>query len=102
MAIMTDSQKNMGYLYAIRAGYSVIVASDDDHIPSANWPTASLVPEDVDGASHFVVGGSQPFNSYQLFTGVHVWPRPLPVPPARKTLSNAIDMTSICSTCPAP
>ena len=73
------SRKNMGYLYAIRAGYSVIVESDDDNIPYENWPSASLVPEDVDGASHFVVGGSQPFNAYQLFTDVHVWPRGLPL-----------------------
>jgi hypothetical protein len=85
---------------SIRAGYSVIVESDDDNIPCENWPTASLVPEDVDGASHFVVGGSQPFNPYQLFTDVHVWARPLPVPRTRKTLFNAIDVTSICSTCP--
>ncbi len=30
------ARKNMGYLYAIRAGYSVIVESDDDNIPSGN------------------------------------------------------------------
>ncbi len=33
------ARKNMGYLYAIRAGYSVIVESDDDNIPSENWPS---------------------------------------------------------------
>lgn len=73
------ARKNMGYLHAIRAGYDVIVESDDDNIPCENWKSASLLPEEVVGASHFVVGGSLPVNPYQWFTDAHVWPRGLPL-----------------------
>lgn len=73
------ARKNMGYLLAIRRGYGVIVESDDDNMPGENWLAASLAPERVAGASHFVVGGSGPFNPCQLFTDKHVWPRGLPL-----------------------
>lgn len=73
------ARKNMGYLHAIRAGYNVIVESDDDNIPYDDWSTASLRPDEVKGASHFVVDGPQAVNPYQLFTETHVWPRGLPL-----------------------
>lgn len=73
------ARKNMGYLYAIQAGYSVLVESDDDNIPYDHWLSASLRPDEREGATHFVVGGSQPVNSYQWFTETHVWPRGLPL-----------------------
>jgi hypothetical protein len=73
------ARKNMGYLHAIRAGYGVIVESDDDNIPRANWASASLRPQEVPGSIHFVVGGSRSVNPYRLFTERHVWPRGLPL-----------------------
>ena len=73
------ARTNMGYLYAMRAGYRVIVESDDDNIPHGDWSAASLRPDAVDEASHFVVGGTQVVNLYQLFTDTHVWPRGLPL-----------------------
>jgi hypothetical protein len=67
------SRKNLGYLYAIREGASLILESDDDNLPYPAFGE-NLAPE-VEGRL------ARPgwVNVYALFTEKHVWPRGFPL-----------------------
>jgi hypothetical protein len=81
------SRKNMGYLYAIKKGYQRIIETDDDNIPLENWSARSLNPEELAGATHYLVNGPKTVNIYKLYTDTHIWPRGLP-------LNRILDKTS--------
>ena len=68
------SRKNIGYLLAIRAGASLIVETDDDNIPRAEfWAPRHLSIE----APVLSAGGW--VNVYSYFCDVTMWPRGLPL-----------------------
>lgn len=67
-------RKMLGYLYAIQAGASAIIDTDDDNIPKDTWDFPELEGEfDLyDDKKGFV-------NIYHHFTQQHIWPRGLPL-----------------------
>jgi hypothetical protein len=67
-------RKMMGYLYAFKSGCSLIIDTDDDNIPKANWHFPPL-----EGEFSFVPGGKGFINVYQLYTDQKIWPRGLPL-----------------------
>lgn len=69
-------RKNLGYLHAIAAGARCIYDTDDDNAPLPSWQPRGL---QVDARACTHAGW---VNAYAWFTGMHVWPRGLPLPHA--------------------
>jgi len=68
------SRKNIGYLYAIKAGADIIADTDDDNIPYSDWN--KKVPFD----DNFNTVQSRGFvNVYKYFTKEFIWPRGYPL-----------------------
>jgi len=67
-------RKMLGYLKAIETGAEVIVDTDDDNIPMADWSFPSF-----EGKSDLLSGTKGFINIYQLFTKKKIWPRGLPL-----------------------
>ncbi len=67
------ARKNIGYLYAISQGASVIYETDDDNFPCENW----MIPKF--SASKFLNSSCKFLNVYRHFTDEHVWPRGYPL-----------------------
>jgi len=69
------SRKNIGYLYALRQGATVIADGDDDNFPYKNWgQNISVEPREID-----IVTKPGVVNIYQLFTNELIWPRGFPL-----------------------
>lgn len=68
------TRKMVGYLLAARSDVDVIVDTDDDNIPKAEWafPSFEVACDVVTGPAGFV-------NIYRLFTSDRIWPRGLPL-----------------------
>jgi len=67
------ARKNIGYLYAIQNGASIIYDTDDDNIPYSNWHFPDFKCNIIcDSASKFI-------NAYKHFTHEHIWPRGFPL-----------------------
>ena len=68
------ARKNIGYLVAAREGASVIIETDDDNIPNAEfWNERSrrqFVP---------AISNAGWVNVYRYFTDANIWPRGLPL-----------------------
>jgi STELLO glycosyltransferases len=68
------ARKNIGYIYAIRAGAEAIVDTDDDNVPKRDWGFPAF-----DG----IFDQSQPnmgfVNIYKSYTDMHIWPRGFPL-----------------------
>jgi hypothetical protein len=67
-------RKMLGYLHAIHLGAETIVDTDDDNIPKADWSFPAF-----DGAFGKLSNGAGFINIYKHFTGMHIWPRGLPL-----------------------
>ncbi len=67
-------RKNIGYLYAIQQGATIIIDTDDDNLPYDNF--AQELEEKVQGN---VVGDSQWVNIYSYYADNTIWPRGLPL-----------------------
>ena len=68
------TRKNIGYLLAIRSGVKLIVETDDDNIPRAEfWGDRRLEIEAP------VLGSGGWINVYSYFCDVTMWPRGLPL-----------------------
>ena len=67
-------RKNIGYLYAIQQGATVIIDTDDDNLPYDDF--ALQVDQQVTAE---VVGGSKWSNIYSYFSDDIIWPRGLPL-----------------------
>lgn len=67
-------RKNLGYLYALRAGADMILETDDDNIPYDDF--GCDVSRRVAGR---LVRGPGWVNVYRHFTSADVWPRGLPL-----------------------
>lgn len=68
------SRKNIGYLYAISQGATVIYESDDDNIPLNNWVNNPRFTLDAELLSEISF-----VNIYSYFTEKKVWPRGIPL-----------------------
>lgn len=68
------SRKNLGYLFAIEAGAEVILETDDDNIPYAEFgqDTSFMIEGNEVTSSDWV-------NVYKFFTDHFIWPRGLPL-----------------------
>ena len=71
------SRKNIGYLFAIRSGASIIYDTDDDNLITESWkePNFSckrraVLPE---------LGETRYCNTYRHFTSEYIWPRGFPL-----------------------
>jgi len=62
------SRKNIGYLYAINKGASLIYDTDDDTIPYDNWGIKNFNCENIITSPKIV-------NPYTFFTDEKCWPR---------------------------
>lgn len=67
------TRKMAGYVWAITMGADVIVDTDDDNIPNADWSLA-----DFDGEYQVTSGQEEFVNVYKFFSGEHLWPRGFP------------------------
>jgi len=68
------SRKNIGYLYAIQNGATIIVETDDDNIPTSEfWSPRQILQS---GPLFKDMGW---LNVYNLFSDSLVWPRGLPL-----------------------
>ena len=67
------ARKNMGYLFAMSRGGSVIFDTDDDNVPLASWRRRTV--ETI--AQPCLQTGW--INAYRWFTPSHIWPRGFPL-----------------------
>jgi STELLO glycosyltransferases len=68
------ARKNVGYLTAIENGATIIVETDDDNIPVADfWIARTPVHR-----AH-VCEASRWLNVYEWFSDIHIWPRGFPL-----------------------
>lgn len=68
------SRKNLGYLYAIKAGADIIVDTDDDNIPYDDWGKNISFEDKFN-----TVKSSRFVNIYKYFTDEFIWPRGYPI-----------------------
>jgi hypothetical protein len=68
------ARKNIGYLTALREGAEIIVETDDDNFPYADFwsPRSRLVGARLQDAPGW-------YNAYRAFTDANIWPRGLPL-----------------------
>jgi hypothetical protein len=67
-------RKMIGYVHAIKHGAQVIVDTDDDNVPKADWAFPSF-----DGEFAASAEGLGFVNVYKLYTDMHIWPRGFPL-----------------------
>lgn len=68
------ARKNIGYLIALQAGATVIVETDDD-----NFPRAEFWEPRVRSQEQPTLQGSGWVNAYSYFSDARIWPRGLPL-----------------------
>jgi len=67
------ARKNIGYLYALAHGASVLYETDDDNVPCADWAFPPFM------CRHVVECKAPFFNVYAHFSTNNVWPRGFPL-----------------------
>lgn len=67
-------RKMFGYLHAIKNGAEIIIDTDDDNIPKADWGFP-----DFKNAYSFIPENSGYINIYNLFSDQKIWPRGFPL-----------------------
>jgi hypothetical protein len=89
------TRKNLGYLLAIKNGSNVIIETDDDNVPLADfWKS----PEKIQGALE--IQGKGWFNVYSLYSDNPIWPRGLPLESIKNSSRINISSTTIRLTSP--
>ena len=68
------SRKMLGYLYAMRRGADVIIDTDDDNLPKADWGFPCF-----SGAFACMKENRGFVNVYSHYTDQHIWPRGFPL-----------------------
>jgi hypothetical protein len=68
------ARKNLGYLLAVRAGASIIVETDDDNVPRAEFWDERRRQQSVPTAD-----AAGWLNVYRYFSEENIWPRGLPL-----------------------
>lgn len=68
------SRKNIGYLWAMREGATVIIDTDDDNVPYDDYgfPPFDLLTDSIPEDNGFI-------NAYNFFANQSIWPRGLPL-----------------------
>jgi hypothetical protein len=67
-------RKNLGYLYAILQGYTIIYETDDDNIPNKDFDRFPTDVVELEDTSNVWI------NIFKYFTnGAHIWPRGYPL-----------------------
>jgi hypothetical protein len=64
----------VGYVRAIEEGASVIVDTDDDNVPKANWAFPAFEGDFASSADNLGF-----INIYKLYTDMRIWPRGFPL-----------------------
>ena len=89
------ARKNLGYLIAMKSGNTVIIETDDDNIPKADfWLARTRSKKAVS------VSGDGWYNIYNQFSGDLIWPRGFPLEHIHSTNHTSIDMKLIESQYP--
>lgn len=89
------ARKNIGYLIALRAGASVIVETDDDNFPRAEFWTER---ERAQTAPTLEEAGW--VNAYRYFSSACIWPRGLPLDAINREHPSYETLTTVESDCP--
>jgi len=85
-------RKNLGYLYAIENGASLILDTDDDNIPMEGF--GRNIQRGVAGR---LLGGAEWVNVYKHFSDENIWPRGLPLNRIHEPgVINSLSRTSDC------
>ena len=69
------ARKNLGYLYAIKRGASLVYETDDDNYPLDGWREATTLPNNPTD----IITGLRVVNILKHFTPLPIWPRGLPL-----------------------
>lgn len=69
------ARKNIGYLYAMRAGAQLIFDTDDDNLPLSD----QLPVPELTLTTHTAASDQRFVNMYRLYTDQLIWPRGLPL-----------------------
>lgn len=78
------SRKNLGYLYAMVAGYTVIYETDDDNLPNEKFP-----PHLTQSATLTSLANNDGYvNIYSEYTNLNIWPRGFPLSKIRSRSMN--------------
>lgn len=85
------SRKNVGYLYAIENGATIIYDTDDD-----NKPIAGLNPCAIDSTLSSLITSENCVNVYSYFGQPEVWPRGLPLQKIATSKSFQIASPTVC------
>ena len=72
-------RKNMGYAYAIKNEYDIIVDTNDDIVP--NNSLKNILKKKY---SKYLISGSDFINVYHMFTSIKMWPRGFPLDKIKK------------------
>lgn len=67
------ARKNLGYLFAMSRGASVVFDTDDDNAPLGSWRRRGV------NVWARPIGSPGWLNAYRWFTNEHIWPRGLPL-----------------------
>lgn len=85
-------RKNLGYLYAIKKGYTIIYETDDDNIPHPNFDSVL----DVSCTSMISEEGSPWINIFKYFTdNAHIWPRGYPLSLINTECNTIVKLTDV-------
>ena len=79
-------RKMLGYLHAMREGAELIIDTDDDNIPKADFGFPPL-----EGSFHLLAQDQGYINIYAYFTHQKIWPRGLPL----RHIACAADFTAL-------
>lgn len=89
------ARKNIGYLLALADGADVIVETDDDNIPRAEFWAARERRRRVPVVTH-----AGWVNAYRYFSDANIWPRGLPLTAVRAQAPALDELPSIEADCP--
>lgn len=85
-------RKNLGYLYAIKKGYTVIYETDDDNIPYPSFDSILHAP-----CTAMITEETSPWiNIFKYFThNAHIWPRGYPLSLLNKEHRHTVSVTDM-------
>jgi hypothetical protein len=84
-------RKNLGYLYAIKKGYTLIYETDDDNIPYDNFDNVLQFQENVELITE---NNHSWINIFKYFTNnAYIWPRGYPLSLLKTDPNYAIEKT---------
>ena len=78
-------RKNIGYLWSLQQGASLIYDTDDDNLPYEHWKFPSFEGQ------HEMIEGDQFCNIYRYYTDEFIWPRGFPLEKIKNENSRVSD-----------